>query len=67
MIIHSVTPYHFLLPEEAIPQASMKKVGGDYLEGQETPQGFQISRIHSTNPAMYLNSQYTPGALYKEL
>lgn len=35
-----------------------------YLEGYETPQGFQLQRIHSTDLSMYLKSEYMPGGIY---
>lgn len=66
MLIHSVTPAHMLMPAEAIPEPSYKQVGGSYLEGHDTPEGFQISRIHSTDPAMYLKTGHAPGSIYRE-
>lgn len=66
MLIHSVTPAHLLTEQPPYPRPTHRMVGNDVLEGVETPQGFQISRVHSTDPAAYLNVSYSPGSFYKK-
>ena len=63
MIIHSVTPLDMLI-EQAPPQrtASMQEDGG-CAEGVETPEGFMMTRLHSTNPALYLKKELSPGSI----
>ena len=63
MIIHSIAPLHLLLEQPQIPQASMRQISGGYLEGVETPEGFQATRLCSTNPALYLKNEYAPGSI----
>lgn len=64
VLIHSVTPPHMLSPQSELPAISQKKIGDSYLEGFDTPQGFQLCRICSTDPAMYLRKELSPGSIY---
>ena len=64
MIIHSVAPHAWLLPQSTLPPSSCKNIQGGLLEGYETPQGFSICRVISTDPQVYLNPRYAPGQLY---
>lgn len=64
MLIHSVTPVHLLTPKAELPSTSIRAVNGRFLEGTDTPQGFCLSRIHSTDPADYLRSDFSPGNIY---
>jgi len=63
MIVHSVTPVHFLLDQPEIPAVSMRQISGGYVEGYHTSQGFHLSRLHSTDPALYLKNEYAPGSI----
>ena len=63
MIIHSITPMHCLLEQSELPQLRVQQISGGYLEGYQTPQGFQTSRLYSTDPALYLKNEYTPGSI----
>lgn len=54
-----------LTPQQDLPEAVLRQVGNDIYEGVETPQGLQLSRIHSTDPAMYLKKELSPGSFYK--
>lgn len=65
MLIHSVTPLHLLTENPAYPQMSIKPFDGGYVEGYDTEQGFQISRLNSTDPSLYLKSGFMPGGIYK--
>lgn len=65
MLIHSVTPAHMLIEQPAVPEYTCKQVGNSFLEGVETARGLQLSRIYSTDPAMYLKKDFSPGAIYK--
>lgn len=64
MVIHSVTPLHLLLGGQQTRPARIKEIPGGYLEGVETPQGFCLSRLYSTDPAMFLKNEYAPGSIY---
>ena len=63
MIIHSIAPLEFLQEQPPIPKATLRQIDGGYLEGLETPQGFQATRLCSTNPALYLKNEYAPGSI----
>ena len=43
---------------------TVKQVAGGYLEGYDTPQGFCMARLCSTDPLQYLKAEYTPGQIY---
>lgn len=36
-----------------------------YLQGSYTKNGFEISRVISTDLSVYLNNQYSPGQIYR--
>lgn len=65
MVIHSVAPMNMLVENPIPQQLCVKDCGGFFLEGYSTAEGFQVSRLHSTDPAMYLDKKYTPGSFYK--
>lgn len=65
MLIHSVTPPLMLSEQPEIPALEQKLIAGGYVEGSNTPQGFVLSRLCSTNPSDYLDSRYAPGQIYK--
>lgn len=54
-----------LVEQPAIPETKYRPVGGGYLEGVDTAEGFRLSRVHSTDPAMYLKKGYAPGSICK--
>ena len=65
MVIHSVT-HRFLLGEDTnLPGFIVRETPFGHLTGLDTPEGFRIARIHSTNPADYLNEAYSPGCIYR--
>lgn len=53
-----------LAPQTEFPAASYKQVTGGYLEGMDTPAGFEVRRLHFTDPAMYLRQEFSPGSIY---
>ena len=65
MIIHSITPVEHLTEQPGATQAAVRQINGGYIEGQETPHGFQATRLCSTNPALYLKNEYTPGSILR--
>ena len=65
MIIHSISPIHFLLEQAESHPVSVQQIDGGYLEGYHSPQGFHASRLHSTNPALYLKNEYAPGSILR--
>ena len=63
MLIHSITPTALLMEQEEARPLTARMVAGGYLEGYDTPQGFQAARLYSTDPAQYLKSEYAPGSI----
>lgn len=61
VLIHSVTPPHLLTEEGQYPEMTLKPFEGGYLEGFDTPGGFKIARLCSTDLSLYLKSEYDPG------
>lgn len=64
MVIHSVTPLYMLQPECKFPPCVTMQVDGNLIEGYQSENGFQLSRLYSTDPAMYLKKEYFPGSYY---
>lgn len=67
MFIHSVMPNMFLLPEDTGTAREFKDGGGYMCEGTQTPEGFKIERIISTDPKHYLDKGMSPGSYYTAL
>ena len=54
MIIHSVTPTWYLMEQPAAPTMEVAGFDGGYLEGVRQGRDLIISRVISTDPAVYL-------------
>ena len=63
LLIHSVATPH-MLTEQQYPEMRFQPFEGGYLEGFDTENGFQLSRLCSTDPSLYL--KYAPGGIYSE-
>lgn len=63
MILHSIAPLSSLLPADETPAAETIEVSGATLSGRRTPRGFEVSRVLSTDPAVYLNAAFAPGSI----
>ena len=59
-VIHSIVPANQIFPAEP-PKTELVNLNGSFLEGIRSKDGLQISRVISTDPAMYLNEKYAPG------
>ena len=64
MIIHSVAPLDALLPRRELPETTTLPCRGGYVEGILSAQGLTISRLISTDPALYLDARLQPGEIY---
>lgn len=64
MILWTVESFDRIFPTEFSKTVTMSIAGG-FLEGNMTPEGFSVSRLVSTNPKDYLNSEYSPGHIRK--
>ena len=64
MIIHSVAPLDALLPRQELPETTALPCRGGCVEGVLSPRGLTISRLISTDPALYLDARLQPGEIY---
>lgn len=65
MVIHSVTPSVFLSEQPELPEFTWRKTEFGHVQGYDTPGGFCVSRIYSTDPGRYLSAEYAPGAILR--
>ncbi len=63
MLIHSVTPLEYLMPPPPMGHMECMAFGGGYVQGYRTDKGLEVSRVISTDPAVYLDPQLQPGAV----
>ena len=69
MILHTLAPLaeHLLPTEQNTASAVTCSLPGGYLFGEMTENGFRITGIHSTDPAVYLKKEYDIGTLRTDL
>lgn len=60
-LIHSVVPQELLDPGEPLPPRQCRAFRGGYLELSGDASNCTISRIISTDPALYLDPHLAPG------
>lgn len=64
MVIHSIIdPLEML--EKTEDSSVWRQVPGGFLQGMQRENGLTVTRLVSTDPALYLNPQYQPGAVYQ--
>lgn len=64
MVIHSIIdPLEML--EKTEDTSVWRQVPGGFLQGMQGENGLTVTRLVSTDPALYLNPQYQPGAVYQ--
>lgn len=61
MFLHTIVPPEQILQMPAA-QYAYKRVGGALVQGVAREGRFTVERIISTDPSMYLDSRYSPGA-----
>lgn len=67
MILHTIMPIDFVLKDMSTPDTRQYvEQNGEFFEGVKNEQGFIINRVISTNPATYLNSEFSPGKTLKK-
>ncbi|MCI9405752.1 MAG: hypothetical protein HFK04_02360 [Oscillospiraceae bacterium] len=63
MLIHSIIdPLEMM--EKTEDASVWQQVPGGFLQGVQGRNGLAVTRLVSTDPALYLNPQYQPGAIY---
>ncbi len=64
MILHTIVPLEQVFSQPA-PEYRYRQMNNSYIEERREGDGYVISRVLSTNPRMYLNPNYQPGAVMK--
>ncbi len=64
MILYSIVPPEQVFPSPP-PEYAVRRVHNSYIQGIEQGGEFTVSRLISTDPAMYLDPRYRPGSVLK--
>lgn len=64
MVIHSVTPIELLMPQMGAQNLVTKPFDRGFISGYDTPQGFAIANVISTDLSVYLDDKFSPGKIY---
>ena len=59
-LLHTVVPLDAVFPGDP-PGTELVPLGGSFVEGTRGKDGIQITRLISTDPAMYLDKRYQIG------
>ncbi|MDD3193008.1 MAG: YlzJ-like family protein [Oscillospiraceae bacterium] len=65
MVIHSIVDPLEIMERRDEPGV-WAQVPGGFLQGVPAENGLTVTRLVSTDPAMYLNPLYQPGTLHRE-
>ena len=60
MILHSIIAMDDIFCKNSVNAPMYKEIDGGFLEVEGNEYGFQVKRLHSTNPNLYLNKNYQP-------
>lgn len=63
MLLYTIMPYESVFPPQAEMKTETRPIQGGFVELLKTPDGYQVSRLISTNPQMYLGGM-APGSRY---
>ena len=65
MLIYSIAPTETLLEGPALPELRCCRSDFGFVSGYDTPAGFQIARLHSTDLSVYLRGELSPGQIWQ--
>ena len=60
MILHSIIAMDDIFCKNSVNAPMYKEIDGGILEIDGNEGGYQIKRLHSTNPSLYLDKKYQP-------
>ena len=63
MVLYTVVAADEVMLDLKLPIPELKMQNGRIFEGKNGKNGFEISRLISTDPADYLNPGFEPGSL----
>ena len=65
MLLYTIMPYDAVFPIENNMQIETKPINGGFVEIMKSQEGYNVSRLISTDPRMYLKGPF-PGDKYVE-
>ena len=66
MFLWTREPMENILPS-CDPRPVARKIPGGYIEGTDTPDGFMVSCLISTDLKNYLKTEYSPGSMMNKI
>lgn len=64
MLIHSIVPPELLEEATPLPQRQLLPFYDGFVEVEGSGTNCTVSRVISTNPAVYLDKRFAPGAQF---
>ena len=64
---HSIVDPNLIYPIDNLPKREIISVKGGFLEGTGEGENRQIERLISTDPKMYLKSEFSPYSKYSNI
>ncbi len=62
MILHSIIPPEQIFPDDGELEYSYQKAHNSYIQRVKSAGKFTVFRLISTDPRLYLDPRYAPGA-----
>lgn len=66
MFLWTIEPMDSVFPS-CDPRPVSRRIPGGYVEGIDTPEGFRVSRLISTDLKNYLRTEYYPGSMMNKI
>ena len=63
MLLYTIIPFDQIFPQECDMQIETRAINGGFVELLKTPEGFNVSRLISTDPRLFLKGA-APGDKY---
>ena len=60
MILHSIIAMDDIFCKNSVNAPMYREIEGGFIEIEDNDCGFQVKRLHSTNPSLYLKKDYQP-------
>lgn len=64
MLLYSIVPYEKIFESPAPTAPEFKRISGGYVELSKNESGYEVSRVISTDPRVYLNERFYPGSVF---
>ncbi len=60
MLIHSIVSEGDIFFTDSVSKSVFRNINGGMLEVENSDGDFQVKRLYSTNPYLYLDKRYSP-------